>query len=616
MQEEIIRSVMDGRDTLAVLPTGGGKSLCYQVPGMARPGLCLIISPLIALMKDQVYSLARVKVKARALMSGMSHREMETALDNCRFGDVKFLFVSPERLETRLFREQLHTLDINLLAVDEAHCISQWGYDLRPPYLRIADIREQLPEVPVLALTATATPSVREDIMEKLRFREPNMISGTFFRAGLRFVVRKTENKRERLEEILDKVPGSCLVYVSTRRTARELSDYLKKKGYSVSDYHAGLERSLRIQRQNEWTRGDIRIMVCTNAFGMGIDKSDVRLVLHYDLPESLEAYYQEAGRAGRDGKKAYAVLLYENRDLHQVEQIIEQKFPPLAYLQQVYRAIGLYLGVAIGAGLHESYDFDFRDFCARYNLDYLKTFNAFRLLEQENYLSLTDEVDLAPRIRFLVDNRTLYKFEVEHPDYSPLLRFLLRNHMGAFEQLVRINENLIARHLGIRPDSLVRYLESLGKMDILEFEPRKSFPQLMWLTERLDEKNLRLDKKLIVNRKKALRQRLQAMNDYALNQHKCRSQFLAGYFGENLAERCGICDICEEIARGGLNDEKFEAMAQKIETLIRQSPLSAKDLVRVLKTYRRDDVEAVVRWLISQQMVRVNEVNELIWQA
>ena len=616
LQEEIILSILSGKDTLAVLPTGGGKSLCYQIPGMIHPGLCLVVSPIIALMKDQVYQLTRRGIKAFALVSGMSQRERMLILDNCLYNKVKFLFVSPERLETELFKARLSDLTVNLLAVDEAHCISQWGYDFRPPYLRIAEVRKQLSGIPVLALTASATVKVREDIMDKLHFKAPNIFRSGIQRPALKYMVLQEDNKLQRLAELLEQTDGSALVYVRSRRKTRQVAEWLKGGGFNASFYHAGLDAKERQAGQEAWTKGKIRIMVCTNAFGMGIDKADVRLVAHLDLPESLEAYYQEAGRAGRDGKKAYAVLLIEPKDLHDIEAILSQRFPPTDILKKIYRAIGHFLDVPLGSGQFESYDFDLNAFCGRFKFDFMQSFYAIKLLEQEAYLTLSDRLELSSRVHITQNNREVYTYEVNNPAFEPLLKFLLRNYPGIFSQMTRINERQIGRNLKMHEEEIVKQLKRLEQEELLDYEIAKNKPQLTFMGERIPDKNVSINESLMKQRKTAYRERLQAMNAYATGRHKCRSQVLAAYFGESTAPRCGQCDVCTASGKLHMDAMLFDQILESLEEKLSAYALDENSLIEQLPDYSKEDVLSIIRWLLDQKMLQYNESNQLIWQA
>ncbi|HET6254223.1 MAG TPA: ATP-dependent DNA helicase RecQ [Puia sp.] len=532
-QEEIIRSVLDGKDTLALLPTGGGKSLCYQIPTMARPGLCLVVSPLIALMKDQTDSLRRKNITAFFLHTGMSHRELVNTLQTAAGSNCKFLYVSPERLETELFRSWLPSLDIRLIAVDEAHCVSQWGYDFRPSYLRIAALRPVLPDVPLLALTASATPRVMTDIADRLEMKEPAVFRQPFTRSNLSYSLFREDNKIRKITEILEKVPGSGIVYCRTRRSTREISDWLTRQGIPAAAYHAGLSREEREQRQEDWLKDRIRVIVSTNAFGMGIDKPAVRTVIHADVPESVESYYQEAGRAGRDGQKAYAVLLATAADSGRLESLPGIRFPPLTAVREVYQRLMNYLQLPSGAGEGKYYDFDLTDFCRRFECEVSAVTDVLRLLEQEGLLSFLQQVAMPARVRFIAAKETLYDFEREHPTLRPLIHKLLRGYEGIFDQPVFIRERQAAADLA-----------QLEAFRIIEYDPPKEMPQLYFFRDRVGAEELYIDPVKYRERKEVYTVRVRAMIRY-LGFEECRSRYLANYFGDKDAGDCGICDNC-----------------------------------------------------------------------
>ncbi|HHN47896.1 MAG TPA: ATP-dependent DNA helicase RecQ, partial [Bacteroidales bacterium] len=476
-QEEIIQSVLDGNDTLALLPTGGGKSICFQVPALAKEGLCLVITPLIALMQDQVENLKRKNINAVAIYSGMHRNQIELALDNCMFGDVKFLYLSPERLETEKFRAVLTRLNINLIAVDEAHCISQWGYDFRPPYLRIAAIRVFLPNVPVLALTATATPRVVKDIQDKLGFAAENVFKQSFERKNLTYVVQLEENKLGRLLKICDRIKGTGIVYVRNRRRTREISDFLNSQKVSANFYHAGLDPATRNKRQTAWMTGQTRVMVSTNAFGMGIDKPNVRFVVHMDLPDSLEAYFQEAGRGGRDGNTSYAVVLYEKADIIDLRHNHELSYPAIDLIKKVYHALGNYFQLATGSGKDRSFDFELSEFCNQYRLNPVTTFSALKFLEKEGYLMLSEDVGSPSLVNIKTKKENLYRFQVENPMYDPFIKLLLRSYSGLFTTFARISEAEIARRMPMPINDVIKTLHTLNQAGLITYVPRKEKP-------------------------------------------------------------------------------------------------------------------------------------------
>jgi ATP-dependent DNA helicase RecQ len=544
-QEEIIRSVLGGKDTLALLPTGGGKSLCFQVPTLARPGLCLVVSPLIALMKDQVDSLRRKNITAFFLHTGMSRRELVNTLQTAADSNCKFLYVSPERLETELFNSWLLSLDVRLIAVDEAHCVSQWGYDFRPSYLRIAALRAALPGVPVLALTASATPTVMTDIAGRLELKDPAVFRQPFTRPNLSYSFFREDNKIRKITEILGKVPGSGIVYCKTRRSTREISDWLTRQGIPAAAYHAGLSREEREQRQEDWLKDRVRIIVSTNAFGMGIDKSAVRTVIHADVPESIESYYQESGRAGRDGDKAYAVLLATAGDSARLDSLPEIRFPPLAAIREIYQHLMNYLQLPSGAGEGQYYDFDLTDFCRRFEGDVSAVSDILRLLEQDGLLSFQQLVSMPARVQFIISKEALYDFEADHPTLQPLIHVLLRSYQGIFDQPVFIRERQLAYATRKEPRQLAADLAQLKAFGIIEYDPPKEMPQLYFFRDRVAAEELYIDPVRYRERKEVYADRIRSMIRYLNLKTECRSRYLAGYFGDKGAGDCGICDNC-----------------------------------------------------------------------
>ncbi|MDB4903335.1 MAG: recombinase RecQ [Mucilaginibacter sp.] len=579
MQEEIIQSVLLGHDTLALLPTGGGKSVCFQVPALAKEGICIVISPLIALMKDQVENLKEKGIEAVSIVSGMGKHEIDIALDNCIYGQVKFLYLSPERLLSELVRERIKYMKVNLIAVDEAHCISQWGYNFRPPYLHIADLRDLHPDVPVLALTATATAEVREDIQQKLRFRKPNIFKKSFERKNISYVVQNAENKLRKLLDIAKGIKGSGIVYVRSRKETAEIAKFYNENGIKAEYYHAGLEAGLRSQKQENWKNNRTRIIVATNAFGMGIDKPDVRFVIHKDPPESLEAYYQEAGRGGRDEKKAYAVLLYNPSDRLKQEKKFELSFPSIPEIKQVYHFLANYYQLAYEAGEGLSLDLDLGDFCSRFKLDAVKTINSLKFLEQDEYLSFNESVFLPSRFRFEVLNEQLYNFQIQNPGWDPFIKTLLRSYGGAFENYVRLREFDLARRTNMNVQQVIDGLKQLQDFKILNYQQQTDMPQVTWLKPRQHVNALYINKKAIDERKATYRKKMEAVFAYAEHK-KCHSQMLLAYFDEPNADKCGVCDVCLEEKRKRNASEIFDDITSEIVQLLGNTSMDLASLV------------------------------------
>ncbi|MDF1570244.1 MAG: RecQ family ATP-dependent DNA helicase [Bacteroidales bacterium] len=573
LQEDIVESAGSGTDTLALMPTGGGKSITFQVPALAKEGICLVITPLIALMKDQVENLKSRKIKAMAIHSGMTRDEISIALDNCIFGGYKFLYLSPERLLTPLFRVRVQQMNVNLIAVDEAHCISQWGYDFRPSYLQIASLRELLPEVPVLALTATATPRVAKDIMDRLEFRDGKVLKKSYERKNLVYVVRNTEDKQRELLNIAEKIKGTGVVYVRNRRKTRELADLLAGHGHSASNYHAGLKFDTRMQRQEDWQKGKTRIMVSTNAFGMGIDKPDVRFVVHMDLPDSPEAYFQEAGRAGRDEKKAYAILLFSGADEKQVERRIEVNFPSFSVIREIYNALFNYLQIPVGAGKGASCDFIMGEFLSRYKFNALTVTSALAILSREGYFEITEEINNPSRIHFTVGRDDLYKFQVKNPKFDNFIKLILRSYTGLFSQYVAFDEYTLSKRAGMSGEEVYQYLVKLSGMKVINYIPKKQNPVVTLLEERLDEKNIHISAERYKFRKERYLERIGELLAYAGTDRKCRSQFLLAYFGELSSRRCGQCDVCIGKKDTQPSTVELEEAAEKIRLALEREP-------------------------------------------
>lgn len=616
LQEEVIQSVMDGKDTLALLPTGGGKSICFQVPALAKEGICIVVTPLIALMKDQVERLQDKGIKAMAIHSALSRREVDIAFDNCIYGNFKFLYLSPERLETEMARIRIPAMKVNLLAIDEAHCISQWGFDFRPSYRKIAALRELLPKVPVLALTATATPEVASDIQKQLGFKKENLMRKSFERKNLSYQVYQEEDKLNRLLKIVQKEKGSGLIYVRSRKKAQDIAQFLHHYKVPVDYYHAGLTAETREQKQESWIENRIRIMVCTNAFGMGIDKPDVRLVIHYDLPDCPEAYFQEAGRAGRDEKAARAILLYNGGDKRELERQLEISFPPLEEIRRVYQALCNYFQIPVGAGPGAEYEFDIHDLCQRYELNSLTTFSALKILEREGYLVLSEGVLQRSRVHLLLNRDNLYKFQVENQAYDEFLKLLLRSYTGLFDQYGRISETDLARRGEMKAEKVRELLNDLVKLEVLSYLPQTDKPRILFLEPRIEAKNVVISEEALKKRKERARMRADAILHYAESRSKCRSQILLSYFGEKEVYRCGICDVCLDRNQLDMSSLEFEKVSGQVKHLLTRQPTALEALVARIEGSTEEKALRVIRWLLEHEKIIKDESNLLSWHS
>lgn len=614
LQEDIIHSVVMGDDTLALLPTGGGKSLCFQVPALLMPGICIVVTPLIALMKDQVSNLNKKGIRATAIYSGMDRRDMEVTLDNCRFGQVRFLYVSPERLQSVRFIETLKQLQVNLLAVDEAHCISQWGYDFRPPYLQIASIRELFPDIPVLALTATATPDVVTDIQDKLRFRQPNVFQKSFERKNLTYVVYKEEDKLGRLLRIIRNVKGSGIVYVRNRRKTKEIAGFLEKNQIRAGHYHAGLDPKVRERRQDEWISGKTDVMVATNAFGMGIDKPDVRYVVHMDLTDSLEAYFQEAGRAGRDGQRSYAVMLYEQADILQAVSNFNASYPDLKTIRTTYHLICNNLGIPVGGGADQSFDFDLHTFSRQYNLRPVNVFNALKILGREGYLQLSEGMNTPSKLFLKVNNESLYHFQVAHPAADGFIKTLLRSYSGLFSDFIPISEAEIARRSSMTKEQTIRMLQRLQDYELLTYLPQRDKPQIVLCRERLDEVHLDLSESMYQQRKEMARKRLEAVIAYISDDAQCRSVQLLAYFGEKGAPPCGTCDTCRAASREKIVKMEHHEITEKIRQVLHHQSLTMQELAMAVGSIDDKLLVQTVRWLLDHKKITLDSTQKMRW--
>jgi len=606
LQEKIINAVLNGKDVLALLPTGGGKSVCFQVPAMMTDGLCLVVSPLIALMKDQVEHLHKKSITAFAIYSGMSRKEVIHTLKTASGSNCKFLYVSPERLETKLFLEYLPALNVSLVAVDEAHCISQWGYDFRPTYLRIAALREQLPKIPVLALTASATPIVQIDICEKLQFKAPIIFRQSFERPNLSYSVFRADSKISKLVEVLTNVPGSSIVYCKSRKRTKEIAEQLQTYNINADFYHAGLLSEERNQKQENWINDKTRTIVSTNAFGMGIDKPGVRTVIHFDSPDCLENYYQEAGRAGRDGKKSYAVLLYQDKDLEELRQQVILRFPPLKDIRFVYQAIVNYLQIPNGMGAGNYYDFPLADFLHKFQLASHLVINTLKALEHENHIAFNEQIFLSSRLIFTCNKEVLYEFQASHPTLEPVIKVLLRSYEGIYDQEVNINEKSLAYLLKMDVKEVIQYLQQLHSFSILSYTLQKDTPQLFFIQNRVKAEDLHINMRQYNERRQHYKKRVESMIDYT-HSLVCRSQLTGNYFGDDDMKACGICDNCLKKQKLVISADEFCIIEMRILSSIDQ-PVHARDLIQNLNSIKKEKLWKVIEFLQAEKKIEVNE--------
>ncbi|TNF41762.1 MAG: RecQ family ATP-dependent DNA helicase [Bacteroidetes bacterium] len=614
MQEEIIESVVSGKDVVGLLPTGGGKSVTYQVPPVASEGLCLVITPLIALMKDQVARLKTMNIKAMAIHSGMSREEVEISLDNCLYGDYRLLYVSPERLQTPLFRARLPRFNFTLVAVDEAHCISQWGYDFRPSYLHIAAIRDLMnEEVPFLALTATATPRVVDDIISRLRMKDPKVLKTSFRRSNITYMVREIEDKSAYVLRSLKKEQGSGIIYVSSRKRSKEVAELLVANQIRADFYHAGLPQEMRDRKQTSWSSGETRVIVATNAFGMGIDKADVRFVIHWDCPDSIEAYYQESGRAGRDGKPSFAVLLWSEDEKRKLADSVRIKFPPVEKIKDVYEALGNFYQLPVGSGKNSVHDFDLWKFVTAFRFSVTETYNSLSFLQKEGYLEFTDEINNPSRVHFVVSRDDLYKFQVANEEYDRFIKLLLRTYSGMFSEFVPVNEETLAARSGLTREAIYQYLLRLSSQGIIHFIPGKKSPLVIFTEERLDRSHLRISPEVYLRVKENYIERVERITEYADNKTRCRPAFLTAYFGEE-SGRCGLCDTCQERNELELSKYEFDIIIDKIKELVGDTPLRPEELEARMELPREKTVR-VMRWLLDHEKLVYDDDHKLTWK-
>jgi len=613
LQEEIIQSVLKGQDTIALLPTGGGKSVCYQIPGIILPGVCLVISPLIALMKDQVDALNKKGIAAIAIHSGMQKEEVKQVLLDATESVYQFIYCSPERLESPLFNEYLSHIPISLLVIDEAHCISQWGYDFRPSYCRIAETKGKLPSIPVIAVTASATPLVLSDIQVQLGLHQPSIFKQSFVRPNISYSCFESESKINKLLEIIQKVPGSSIVYCNSRKQCKKIAEAILLQGISADFYHAGLNQILREQKQLSWIQNKTRVMVCTNAFGMGIDKPDVRTVIHHDIPDCLENYYQEAGRAGRDEKRAYAVLLWQQKDLIELTQNGEKKFPPIPIIKDVYQSIADFLQIAVGNGEGIYYDFDFNNFITHFKLDPLLVVNVLRILEQEGHIQFNEQIFLPTQVNFSTDSETLAQFEIMYPSLEPLIKALLRTYAGIFYNRISIYEQSLARICRTDVATIAMQLKQLHQYGIIEYLPKKETPQIHFLLNRAPAQFLNIQQDHYLERKKLHTQRIANISQYASLNKICRSNFIGQYFGDNSTIVCGVCDNCLDNKRTAISAADFN----QIELLLKANSsngIDTRQFFNELKNISPKKIWTVLDFLQAEEKITISEEKRIFW--
>ena len=603
LQEDIIRSVLAGKDTLGLLPTGGGKSICYQVPGIIIDGLCVVITPLIALMKDQVEGLTKRGIAAKALFSGMHKNDQEVVINNAVNDMLKFLFISPERLQSHDFLENFREMKVGMFAVDEAHCISQWGYDFRPPYLKIADARQYHPDVPVLALTATATPEVVDDIQQRLGFKKKNVFQKSFERKNLAYIAIFDENKNHKLLEIIRKTPGSGIIYVRSRKKTQAFAAYLTEQGITADFYHAGLEVADRDRKQNAWMSGETRVIVATNAFGMGIDKPDVRFVIHVDIPDSPEAYFQEAGRAGRDEKPAYAILLHDNADILDLERRFKDSFPPLTTIRNVYNALGNYFKIPLHSGCDQSFDFDIYHFIKSYPaFSFSEVWNALKFLEREGYIIATEQSNEPAKVMIRMNHHELYRFQVENQRYDAFIKTLLRSYTGLFSDFASIRLPVIAEANKVEEAKVLSLLEELEKQQVLWFQPQKDSPQIVYTCERLPECDITLSKETYQERKESAQKRIAAMKRYVSDNNTCRSMMLLHWFGQTNAPACHSCDVCRNRNDKTITPKLFQQVSEFITLLLNRKQLTGNEICALIPGVRSEKTLQIIRFMVEHE--------------
>jgi len=613
LQHDIVDAVLKGDDVLALLPTGGGKSVCFQVPALMMEGVCLVVTPLIALMKDQVYQLGQRGIKAAAIHAGMNKFEIDVTLDNCVYGNYRFLYISPERLQTDLFQARVAKMQVSMIVVDEAHCVSQWGYDFRPLYLKIAEFRQQIPDKGLIALTATATEEVKKDIVDKLELKDVQQFQASFSRANLSYAVREVEDKHAKMLEVLSAVKGTAIVYVRTRKSAKDISEFLRKNKVSVDYYHGGLPHQLRSSKQDAWIKGKIRVMVATNAFGMGIDKADVRSVIHLELPETLEAYYQEAGRAGRDGHRSYAVILHYPTDGKDLLNRVKQAHPPIETIKRVYQSLANYYKLAVGSGEGVSFDFMLNDFCGIYGLESLATYQSIKKLEEQGLVQMNESFYSPSRLMFCVDNKALYEYMIANAQHEHFIKAVLRIYGGELvDNYISISEQKIAQSIQITLDEVKKSLQLLHQQQILSYEPAKDSPQIIFTVPRQHEDNLSINKRFLTERKVLAESKAKDVSAYLGNHTQCRTQQLLAYFGEQKEERCGVCDVCVDEKHKHQQDEHFVKIRSAILHELVQSPMDVDQLTNSLSGVKPSASIDVIRAMLDFGEIQYDDQGNL----
>ncbi|MDP1843627.1 MAG: ATP-dependent DNA helicase RecQ [Sediminibacterium sp.] len=614
LQEEIIQSVLDGHDTLALLPTGGGKSVCFQVPGILLGELCLVISPLIALMRDQVDNLNNKGIAAAALHSGLTFFEVKKILRDAADGVYQFLYCSPERLESKLFIEYIPVLPVRLLVIDEAHCISQWGYDFRPPYLRIASTRNLFKDAQLIALTASATPLVQQDIIEKLELKQTAVFQQSFERPNLSYSVFLVDSKINKIVDILEKVTGSSIIYCNNRKQTKKIAELLSIQGIAADFYHAGLSQQVREMKQQAWIQNKVRTMVCTNAFGMGIDKPDVRIVIHHDVTDCLENYYQEAGRAGRDGKKAYAVLLYQQKDIADLLSNSLKKFPTIKVIKQVYQAIADYLQIPVGNGEGIYYSFDFSTFIRNFKLEAILVMNVLKVLEQEDHISFAENIFLPTQVAFVTNKEGIANFEIAFPEIEPIIKALLRTYEGIIDNRVSIYEQQIAKICKLPLEKITAALKLLTTHGIIEYMPKKETPQIQFLTNRAPAEYLVIHQDAYLNRKKLYEERVNTIIKYTKDNTNCRSRYISNYFGDSSEKNCGICDNCLNAKKKKLSPKELDTIEQKLKQQANSKPITVNEFIHSMKEITTEKIWSALEFLQSEEKIQINDLQEIKW--